>query len=186
MPSTTTACACSAPQRWRPARRIASTCARENISLLDPLDATHNSLLATVDKQEFLGAFTLVTLNPLHSGMPALVAQFSSNYLAGRPIEVGSQGAHRFAQRVPSPHAGGGVTVSAAVFPAQSPSLSSRFNASGWLLVLAALVLVVFLLLPMGALLSHSVVDDAGQLKLQRFRDVLTAPGMADAAWNTL
>ena len=63
----------------------------EDISLLDPLDATHNSLLATVDKQEFLGAFTLVTLNPLHSGMPALVAQFSSNYLAGRPIEVGSR-----------------------------------------------------------------------------------------------
>ena len=79
------------------------------------------------------------------------------------------------------------MTVSAAVLPpAQSPSLSSRFNASGWLLVLAALVLVVFLLLPMGALLSHSVVDDAGHWSLQRFRDVLTAPGMADAAWNTL
>lgn len=79
------------------------------------------------------------------------------------------------------------MTASAAVLPpAQSPLLSSRFNASGWLLVLAALVLVVFLLLPMGALLSHSVVDDAGQWSLQRFRDVLTAPGMADAAWNTV
>lgn len=63
----------------------------EDIRLLDPLEATHNSLLATVDKQEFLGAFTLVTLNPLHGGMPALVAQFSSNYLDGRPIEVGSR-----------------------------------------------------------------------------------------------
>lgn len=63
----------------------------EDISLLDPLDTTGNSLLATVDKQEFLGAFTLVTLSPLHSNMPALVAQFSSNYLAGRPIEVGSR-----------------------------------------------------------------------------------------------
>ena len=79
------------------------------------------------------------------------------------------------------------MTASAAALPpAQSPLLSSRFNASGWLLVLAALVLVVFLLLPMGALLSHSVVDDAGHWSLQRFRDVLTAPGMADAAWNTL
>lgn len=78
------------------------------------------------------------------------------------------------------------MTVSAAALPpAQSPPLSSRFNASGWLLVLAALVLVVFLLLPMGALLSHSVVDDAGHWSLQRFREVLTAPGMADAAWNT-
>ena len=63
----------------------------EDISLLDPLDTTGNSLLATVDKQEFLGAFTLVTLNPLQTGMPALVAQFSSNYLAGRPIEVGAR-----------------------------------------------------------------------------------------------
>lgn len=78
------------------------------------------------------------------------------------------------------------MTVSAAALPpAQSPPLSSRFNASGWLLVLAALVLVVFLLLPMGALLSHSVVDDAGHWSLQRFREVLTAPGMANAAWNT-
>ena len=78
------------------------------------------------------------------------------------------------------------MTASAAALPpAQSPPLSSRFNASGWLLVLSALVLVVFLLLPMGALLSHSVVDDAGHWSLQRFREVLTAPGMADAVWNT-
>ena len=63
----------------------------EDISLLDPLETSGNSLLATVDKQEFLGAFTLVTLSPLQTGMPALVAQFSSNYLAGRPIEVGSR-----------------------------------------------------------------------------------------------
>lgn len=63
----------------------------EDISLLDPLETSDNSLLATVDKQEFLGAFTLVTLSPLQTGMPALVAQFSSNYLAGRPIEVGSR-----------------------------------------------------------------------------------------------
>jgi len=78
------------------------------------------------------------------------------------------------------------VTALATVLlPAQSPPLSSRLHASGWLLVLAALVLVVFLLLPMGALLGHSVVDDAGHWSLQRFKDVLTAPGMADAAWNT-
>lgn len=76
------------------------------------------------------------------------------------------------------------MTVST-LSPAQSPSVGSRVNASGWLLVLAALVLVVCLLLPMGALLSHSVVDDAGHWSLQRFREVLTAPGMAHAAWNT-
>ena len=77
------------------------------------------------------------------------------------------------------------TALATVLLPAQSPPLSNRFNASGWLLVLAALVLVVFLLLPMGALLSHSVVDDAGHWSLQRFQDVLTAPGMADAAWNT-
>ena len=77
------------------------------------------------------------------------------------------------------------TALATVLLPAQSPPLSSRFNASGWLLVLAALVLVVFLLLPMGALLGHSVVDDAGHWSLQRFKDVLTAPGMADAAWNT-
>ncbi len=77
------------------------------------------------------------------------------------------------------------TALATVLLPAQSPPLSSRFNASGWLLVLCALVLVVFLLLPMGALLSHSVVDDAGHWSLQRFKDVLTAPGMADAAWNT-
>lgn len=77
------------------------------------------------------------------------------------------------------------TALATVLLPAQSPPLGSRFNASGWLLVLAALVLVVFLLLPMGALLGHSVVDDAGHWSLQRFKDVLTAPGMADAAWNT-
>lgn len=78
------------------------------------------------------------------------------------------------------------MTASAPVLaPAQSLSVAIRLHASGWLLVLAALVLVVFLLLPMGALLGHSVVDDAGHWSLQRFKDVLTAPGMADAAWNT-
>lgn len=78
------------------------------------------------------------------------------------------------------------MTASAPVLaPVQSLSVAIRLHASGWLLVLAALVLVVFLLLPMGALLGHSVVDDAGHWSLQRFKDVLTAPGMADAAWNT-
>lgn len=78
------------------------------------------------------------------------------------------------------------MTASAGVLPpAQSPTAGSRFHVGGWPLVLSALVLVVCLLLPMGALLSHSVLDDAGHWSLQRFRDVLTAPGMADAAWNT-
>ncbi|MBY0465535.1 MAG: putative 2-aminoethylphosphonate ABC transporter permease subunit, partial [Burkholderiales bacterium] len=69
--------------------------------------------------------------------------------------------------------------------PVPSPAVGSRLNVGGWPLVLSALVLVVFLLLPMGALLSHSVLDDAGHWSLQRFGEVLTAPGMADAAWNT-
>ncbi|HRK39955.1 MAG TPA: putative 2-aminoethylphosphonate ABC transporter permease subunit [Burkholderiaceae bacterium] len=68
---------------------------------------------------------------------------------------------------------------------ATSPSVSTRVNASGLLLVLAALVLAVFLLLPMGALLGHSVLDAQGNWSFQRFHDVLTAPGMADATWNT-
>lgn len=68
---------------------------------------------------------------------------------------------------------------------ATSPSVSTRVNASGLLLVLAALVLAMFLLLPMGALLGHSVLDAQGNWSFQRFHDVLTAPGMADATWNT-
>jgi len=63
----------------------------EDICLLDPLETADNSLLATVDKCEFLGPVTLVTLSPLVPGQPTLLAQFSGNYLAGRSLEVGAR-----------------------------------------------------------------------------------------------
>jgi len=62
----------------------------EDIRLLDTLDQAENSFFATVDKCEFLGAFSLVTLTPVGQGSRPLLAQFSSNYLAGRPIHAGS------------------------------------------------------------------------------------------------
>lgn len=72
-------------------------------------------------------------------------------------------------------------------------SLSSRWRlraaerapAGGVLLVLAALALCVFLLLPMGALFSHSLLDEQGQTSLARFREFAAMPGMATALWNT-
>jgi iron(III) transport system ATP-binding protein len=62
----------------------------EDISLVDGLEPADNSLYARADKCEFLGAFSLVTLTPQGGQLPTLVAQFSSNYLAGRPIAPGS------------------------------------------------------------------------------------------------
>ncbi len=54
------------------------------------------------------------------------------------------------------------------------------------LLVLVALVLSLFLLLPLGTLLMRSMLDDEGQFSLVRFHAFATAPGMAEALWNTL
>lgn len=54
------------------------------------------------------------------------------------------------------------------------------------LLVLVALALSLFLLLPLGTLLMRSVLDDAGQFSIERFHAFATAPGMAEAIWNTL
>lgn len=54
------------------------------------------------------------------------------------------------------------------------------------LLLLAALMLALFLLAPLATLFSHSLLDDAGQPSLQRFREFLATPGMAAATWNTL
>lgn len=61
----------------------------EDISLLDGSDPLENSLYARADKCEFLGAFSLITLTPQGGQAGPLVAQFSSNYLAGRPIAPG-------------------------------------------------------------------------------------------------
>lgn len=54
------------------------------------------------------------------------------------------------------------------------------------LLVLAALALCLFLLLPLGTLLLRSVLDESGQFSLTRFHAFATAPGMGEAVWNTL
>lgn len=62
----------------------------EDISLVDGIEPAENSLYARVDKCEFLGAFSLATLSPQGGQLQALVAQFSSNYLSGRPIAPGS------------------------------------------------------------------------------------------------
>jgi iron(III) transport system ATP-binding protein len=75
----------------QPGRRYRFYLRPEAISLLDVLDAVENSTLATVERCEFLGAYSLVTLSPLGAKVPPLQAQFASNYLAGRPIRVGSQ-----------------------------------------------------------------------------------------------
>lgn len=62
---------------------------------------------------------------------------------------------------------------------------AERAPASGVLLGLAALALCVFLLLPMGALFSHSLLDEQGQTSLARFREFAAMPGMATALWNS-
>lgn len=69
--------------------------------------------------------------------------------------------------------------------PALRRPLLARLNPAGLLLLAAALALVVFLLLPMGTLLGHSLLDDSGAWTLQRFRDFASAPGMGEAVWNT-
>ncbi len=56
----------------------------------------------------------------------------------------------------------------------------------GPLLMLAALALAIFLLLPLGALLLGAVRDDAGAFSLARFAEFAATPGMATAIWNTL
>lgn len=60
-----------------------------------------------------------------------------------------------------------------------------RVDGGGALLLLAALALVVFLLLPMGALLGQSLLDEEGRWSLLRFREFAQAPGTAEAVWNT-
>jgi iron(III) transport system permease protein len=55
-----------------------------------------------------------------------------------------------------------------------------------WLLSAAALMICVFLLLPIGTLLAGSVQDDLGHFSLARFREFAATAGMLTAAWNTL
>ena len=62
----------------------------EDICLYETLDQRENSFYACVQKHEFLGAYSLVTLRTHDLAEQPLVAQFSSNYLAGRPIGAGA------------------------------------------------------------------------------------------------
>jgi len=73
-----------------PGNRYRFSIRPEDIRLLAPLDHSENSFFATVDKCEFLGAFSLVSMTPIVDGTQPMLAQFSSNYLAGRPIHPGS------------------------------------------------------------------------------------------------
>ncbi|WP_296493154.1 putative 2-aminoethylphosphonate ABC transporter ATP-binding protein [Rhodoferax sp.] len=62
----------------------------EDIRLYNILDECENSFTAQVLKYEFLGPYALVTLDAKSGQSRPLVAQFSSNYLDGRPIHAGS------------------------------------------------------------------------------------------------
>ena len=72
------------------------------------------------------------------------------------------------------------------IYRARLERFHARDAGPGVLLVLAALALSLFLLLPLGTLLMRSVLDDNGQFSLLRFHAFATAPGMAEAVWNTL
>lgn len=72
------------------------------------------------------------------------------------------------------------------IYRARLERLHARDTGPGVLLVLAALALSLFLLLPLGTLLMRSVLDDNGQFSLLRFHAFATAPGMGEAVWNTL
>jgi iron(III) transport system permease protein len=57
---------------------------------------------------------------------------------------------------------------------------------SDWLLLGAALLLCVFLILPLGVLLMGSLFDGTGALSLARFAEFAATPGMGGAVWNTI
>ncbi len=71
-----------------------------------------------------------------------------------------------------------------AIFCPQVSASSER--APGALLLVVALGLAIFLVLPLLALLIGSVRDDNGAFSLVRFAEFASTPGMATAAWNTL
>jgi iron(III) transport system ATP-binding protein len=62
----------------------------EDIGLHRITDTPENSFTATVRKTEFMGSSYLVTLDADMGRNKPLVAQFSSNYLEGRPIHPGA------------------------------------------------------------------------------------------------
>ncbi|MBX9936298.1 MAG: putative 2-aminoethylphosphonate ABC transporter ATP-binding protein [Burkholderiaceae bacterium] len=62
----------------------------EDIGLHAITDTPENSFTATVSKSEFMGSSYLVTLEADMGQRKPLVAQFSSNYLEGRPIHQGA------------------------------------------------------------------------------------------------
>ncbi len=62
----------------------------ESIRLYDTTDAAENTFFAHVVKNEFLGAYCLVSLNARDLAPQPLLAQFSGNYLAGRVLDVGA------------------------------------------------------------------------------------------------
>lgn len=76
--------------RLRPGRLHRFNVRPEDICLLGATDMAQNSFLARVDKSEFLGGYTLVSLAPAGTSNCTLQAQFSANYLAGRLVDVGS------------------------------------------------------------------------------------------------
>lgn len=68
--------------------------------------------------------------------------------------------------------------------PGRRATVSERLN--GPLLLLAAVALAIFLLLPLAALLLGAFRADDGSLGLARFAEFAATPGMATAVWNTL
>ena len=62
----------------------------EDICLHSITETPENSFTATVKKTEFMGSSYLVTLEADMGQNKPLVAQFSSNYLEGRPIQPGA------------------------------------------------------------------------------------------------
>ncbi len=75
-------------------------------------------------------------------------------------------------------------TVAAAA-ARRGTALRGESVAPGLLLLAAALALTLFLLLPMGMLLSQSLSDEAGRWSLGQFRAFVSAPGTGEAVWNT-
>jgi iron(III) transport system ATP-binding protein len=62
----------------------------EDICLHSITDQSENSFTVKVSKSEFMGSSYLVTLEADMGNNKPLVAQFSSNYLQGRPIHQGA------------------------------------------------------------------------------------------------
>jgi iron(III) transport system ATP-binding protein len=62
----------------------------EDICLHGITDTPENSFTVTVSKSEFMGSCYLVTMEGDMGLNKPLVAQFSSNYLEGRPIQAGA------------------------------------------------------------------------------------------------